>query len=397
VLGSMILLRGFDLRTEKLVAEKQAALKEQMRKMEDEYRKITKRMGFNVIILPQDQNIADFYADNYADKFMPEEYARKIADAKDVMTIRHVLPMLQQKIEWPERQRRILLIGVQGQITRAFRADGEPLVKPVAPGTVALGYELHRGQGLKVGDGIAVLGRAMKVSALNPERGSVDDITLWMDLAEAQEMLDRKGRVSCIVALECECAWADLPKIRAEIARILPGTQVIELAGKAIARAEARREAEKNARLAIVREKQGRLDLRGQREQMLGVLVPLVVAGCAVWIGLLAWINVRERRTEVGVLRALGYGTAPILDVFLTKAAAIGLAGALLGVALSMALGPRLLGFPAVAAGAQSPPPLDPAAALAALLAAPVAAMAASWIPALLAAGEDPAVVLREE
>jgi ABC-type lipoprotein release transport system permease subunit len=388
VLGALMLLRTFDARTEQLVAAKEAEVQAQMDRMQDEYRKLTKKMGFNVIILPKDQNMTDFHSENYADKTMPEEFARRLASARDIMTVRHILPMLQQKIEWPEQKRKVLLIGVPGAVALpAYGGTGDPLVKSVPADSVALGSELHRSLGLKVDDSVSIMGRSFRVSALQPERGTIDDITVWMDLAEAQDMLGRKGLINCIVALECECAWGDLPKVRAEIQRVLPETQVIELAGKALARAEARNEAARNATAVIEREKTSRSRLRADRESLLAVLVPLVVAGCAIWIALLAWMNARERRSEIGILRAIGYNSAAILAIFLGRAALLGLAGSTSAIALAWFAG-RIV----PAAGGMTPGP----AALA-LLASPAVAVLACWIPALMAASEDPAESLRDE
>ena len=76
------------------------------------------------------------------------------------------------------------------------------------------------------------------ISAFEPPRGDQDDITLWIDLPAAQKLLDKPGQISAILAIECNCA-ADPPKtIRGDLARVLPGTQVIEFASKALARAE---------------------------------------------------------------------------------------------------------------------------------------------------------------
>ena len=165
--------------------------------------------------------------------------------------------------------------------------------------------------------------------------------------------------------------------IRTEIARILPETQIIEFASQALARAETRTRAAEAAQAAIDREKQNRARLRHEREAFAAVLVPLVTAGSAIWIGLLALANVRERRAEIGILRALGVGTTQILAVFLGKAIIIGLAGAVAGLLVSASR-------------------CDTRLVLATLAGAPVLAALASWLPALLAAQQDPADVLRE-
>lgn len=395
VLGSMLLLKSFDMRSEKIVVDKEIKLQAQLKEMESEYRKITKRMGFNVIILPKDQVLANFYSENYADTYMPEEYAARLSNAKSIVTVRHILPMLQQKMEWPEQRRKVLLIGVQGQLTVAYRGDAEPLVKPVPAGSVALGYELHHSLGIKEGDNLVFAGQNFKVSSLHPERGSIDDITIWIDLAQAQALLHKEKQINCIVALECECAWANLPKVRKEIQGILPDTQVIELAGKALARAEARAEAARSAKQLIENEKAGRVQLRNKREELLAILIPAGIAVCIIWVGLLAWINVRDRRSEIGILAALGCGTSRILLIFLGKAAAIGVIGSLAGIAITAAAGPLITAFSGnETVGLHA---LPASTILWTMLIAPLATIMASWLPALMASRRDPSEILTKE
>ena len=386
LLGSVALLRRFDAQTEHLLERKRRDLDAQMASMNDEFRKITKRMGFNVLILPRDQDLGDFYSDNYAEKTMSEGYAERLASAKDIVTIRHLLPMLQRKIEWPEQKRRVLLIGVRGEMPWAHRSNKKPLLMPVPPGTVAVGHELHRSMGLKEGDEITLMGRTFRVGALHPEHGSIDDITLWIDLAEAQRMLSLEGRISSMMALECQCAWADLPQVRAEIKRILPDTQVVEVAGRALARAEARREAARAARAVMTRERVHRAEARVERESLVAILVPLTILAAAAVVGVLAFLNVRTRRTEIGILRALGLRTWQILAIFLGKAFIVGVAGALVG-AIAVAAW----------AYARAPMALDALLFASVVVAAPAVTVVAAWLPALAAAHQDPAAVLREE
>jgi len=395
LMGSMILLARFDRSTESLVAAKQADIEQQVRTMNDEFRKITKRMGFNVLILPQDQSLNDFYAENYADKTMPESYAQTLANAPDVVTIRHLLPMLQAKIEWPEQKRKILLIGVKGEMPWAHRSNKDPLQEMVGPGKVAVGYELHRSLSLEQGDALTLMGQSFEVATLHEDKGTIDDITLWIDLKQAQEILGMEGKISAMTALECQCAWANLPKVRAEIQAILPDTQVIELAGKALARAEARNESAENAKLLLAREIESREQMRAQRESLFSLIVPLVIGASAVVIGILAFLNVRERRIEIGILRSLGLHTKHILGVFLGKALILGSVGAVLGILVPLILYQGL-------ANGSSPEQavlalVSGRTVLAVLLLTPIVTLLASWLPAMVAAQQDPAAILSEE
>ena len=64
---------------------------------------------------------------------------------------------------------------------------------------------LARSLGLKQGDRIELFGRAFRISQCNEERGNKDDISIWIDLSTAQEILRKPGRISAILALKCLC------------------------------------------------------------------------------------------------------------------------------------------------------------------------------------------------
>jgi len=384
LVAQLTVLHRHDQRTEQIIAAKQAETQARLAGLQDDYRKLMLKMGFNVLILPKDQNLADLYADDFAAKTMPEEYATRLAKSR-VATINHILPSLQQKVKWPERDRTILLMGVRGEVYLQS-AKQKPLLEPVAAGTMVVGNELARNLHLNAGDKATLLGRSFQVARVNPERGNKDDITVWINLAEAQALLGKPGQINAILALDCTCDTVDrLSLIRAEIARILPDTQVIEFASQAIARAEARNRAAVEAETALEQEKAGRAKLRAEREAFAAVLVPVAVLAAAVWIGFLAFSNVRERALEIGILRALGLRARQVLILFLSRALLTGFVGAVFGFA-----GGVLVALPVLPA--QQLPWLPVV-----LLAAPVLAALASWLPALIAAQQDPATILSKE
>lgn len=160
--------------------------------------------------------------------------------------------------------------------------------------------------------------------------------------------------------------------------------QVIELATQAIARAKARETVrlEGEARLA-------------QLQHRTTVQVFLLTIAGVLLVGMLALINVRERRGEIGVLRALGTSTAAILRLFLTKAVLVGLFGAVLGVGVGYAFAERLTEFSGDL-GLLSSSLFSPRL-LSVIALTPTLTLAASWVPALLAARQDPADVLSSD
>jgi len=397
LIGSVTLLRIHDIRTGQILEAKQAELAKSMAQLKDDTRKAMLKLGFNVVILPKDQNLSDWYADDYASKYMPEDYVVQLANSK-VVTVRHFLPSLQQKIEWPERKRKIILVGTRGEVPNLHKSPVKPLVQPVPPGTITLGHELHRSMDIKVGDDIVLMGKSFKVQACYKERGNKDDITAWIYLAEAQELLDKPGLINAILALECHCTGDALPLIRKEIAAVLPNTQVIERGSRAIARAEARTKVEEQARLAVENEKNARAKLRAAREHLASILTPVVVTACAVWVAVLGFTNVRARRDEIGILRTLGVSAKHVLIMFMSRHVLLGVLGGALG------FGAGLLSavyFAAAREGADVQI-IGTDFSWAGLLLASVGgaaalAVIAGWIPALMATRQDPAVVLHEE
>ena len=90
---SVMLLRVHDLRTSEILQNKEAELKARMDKLKDDTRKSMLKLGFNLVILPKEQNLADWYSDDFSVKYMPESYADHLA-ASDIIYIRHILPSL---------------------------------------------------------------------------------------------------------------------------------------------------------------------------------------------------------------------------------------------------------------------------------------------------------------
>jgi putative ABC transport system permease protein len=361
---------------------------ERVAAMDDEIRKITKAMGFNINVLPAEQNLADFHANDFADKTMPYEYVHRLAESPMVQSVRHLRPALIRKTAWPEFQRDIVLMGVSGVVPLSHASNPkQPLEDPVPAGALNVGAVLAEQLRLQVGKDVEFHGRTMRVQKIYPARGNKDDITVWIDLTAAQEILGLPGRINLIQALECNCASIDrLAEIQQEISQVLGSdVQVIELATQAIARAKARETVRIEGEQTLAR-----------LQRRTAVQVFLLTAAGTLLVGMLALINVRERRAEIGILRALGTSTVDILGLFLTKALLLGLLGAAVGIAVGYLAAGRLAASAdlpgTVALSALSMPRL-----LWILALTPLLTLIASWVPALLAAGQDPAVVLASD
>jgi putative ABC transport system permease protein len=373
--------------------------------LEDAMRVNMKKLGFNVLILPEDQDLSELHLDGTLSATMPESYVDRLAKSP-IVTVRHLLPTVTRRVEWPEKEVEIVLHGTRGEVPIAHAGRKSPLLEAVAPGKMVIGYDLGQKLDLHVGEKVTLMGEEFEISTVHPQRGNADDDTVWIDLATAQRMLGMENLLNAIMALECECAGDRITQVRDEITGILPGTQVIERFSQALTRAETRAAAKSDAErdleqarttgvATMERVATGRRELEESHAKLAGVLVPLVIVAAIVLIGFLAFANARQRSAEIGILRAIGLKSRQIMIVFLGKAVCLGLLGGIIGCALGYGIGMAL-------AGSAGSGQLFEASALKPTLiivplAAPLVAVLATWIPALAAAQRDPALVLQGE
>jgi hypothetical protein len=400
--------------TEEMKRETEEILAE----MDRQTKRIMRDLGVNLRIVHKDTNMGSLYTDFVAVNF-PEDYVQRLAEAPQIETIVHLVATLQQKIKW--RERTVLLVGTLPVLTQSQKNEEKPhMVRRVEPGTVFVGHEL--GVGLKAGETIDIDGHSLKIAQVMPEFGGLQDVQLVMDLHDAQKVLGTPGEINQIMALNCKCKGNRISVIRKELEGVLPDTKVTEQTNRAEAR-EKQRDLVEQTRAAELARVQANLDrvvanrdrvianrdravenhqrqvASSQRQQdklsrLIGITTPLVVLASAAFVGLMTWINVRERRPEIGVLRALGKSAWDIASLFLGKAALQGLVGGVVGCGLGYLLTP-LIGNATMDLAA-SLFQVDMRLAAATILGAPLVTVMASYLPALSAISQDPAIVLMD-
>ena len=393
LVGSLTLMNIHVMRTQMILENKKIETREKMRTMEEDIKKAMRTLGFNIVILPKDQNLSDWYAEDYGAKYMPEHYVAHLAQSK-ILTIEHLTPRIRRKVNWPETQWAVILVGLSDGKGSLAEHVHDLAFKPIPRGRIVLGHEVHQGLGLKISDEIRFMGKEFVVDTCRKEMGTEEDMTVWVNLPEAQELLDKEGWINEILAFECRSAWANLPKVRAEITRILPDTQVVEKSSDVLAKIHAYIKVEEEGKAAIEREQENISRMRATWMRFASILGPLIMVISVVWIALLAAGNVRRRQMEIGILRTLGFRSWQILYVFLSRAGLMGLFGGLLG----------FLAGSCLANNCQEPMSQARTGWIfsfglfgLAVLGATAIAVAASWIPAMHAARLDPAVTLQEE
>lgn len=344
------------------------------------YRQATRRiqlgMGQNLRIIPKATQMDKFWMAGYSEQTMPEEYVRRFAASRDFVYT-HLTATLHRQIRWHDRD--IVLTGILPEVMPVGRTQ-PPMTFSVARGSVYVGSEVAQLLGIEEGQQTEILGKSFRAAKTLAPTGTSDDIHIYGHLHDIQALTGLRGRINEIRALECLCLLETkqsgldvLTLAQQRLDEVLPEAKVLLLRG-----------------IADVREKQ-----RAAMEGYLALLVPAIVLACGVWIGVLAMLNVRQRQEEIGILRALGYGSGRIALLFLGRSVLIGIFGAVLGFAAGTAIGMNF--GPIIFRSAARMMKPEYAWLAWSLILAPAFAVVSTLIPAVSAATRDPAAVLRTE
>ncbi len=412
--ASPTLLRGYQQESDRQLRAMQDETRIELEAMEEKAaadlanldkrtKRIMRDLGFNLRIVHQNTDLAALYT-SFTSFDMPQEYVQKLADSPEINKIVHLVASLKQMVEWEGKPR--LLVGIAPEATQSHIEKKAPMGLQVKPGTVYLGSLAAEGHA--IGDNVEILGKSFEVARILPAHGRADeDVAIFLDLADAQQVLNKPGKISEILALGCKCKTVErIEEITAQLEIVLPDTKVTEHRLQAVAREDQRKlvqahhdqtmiDYETNRNKIVGQEESHRAHVADLLEGVTSVVTPLIVFVCALWVGLLAWANVRERRAEIGLLRAIGKRSISIASLFLGKAVVLGVVGGVVGCLLGY-FSARWLATSVFEVAVENFTP-SIIASVCAVLGTPLVAAMASYLPTLIAVKQDPAVVLSGE
>ena len=353
-------------------------------------------LGANILILPKNASLQDYYSADLNGATLPESHASSILLASlpgvEKLSPKYCLPIeiagkttiltgilpqneFQAKAVWQSTS----MFTKTKHVGCAKAGSSEPeddspeslaqrrTIGQLDDHALILGADVAAASSLKKGSSLVLLGEQFRVAAVLPSTGTVDDGRAFGHLHTVQRLAKAGEVVSAIEVLGCceDAAGQLVPQLSA----LLPDAKVVTIS-------------------QVVQTQVGVNRLMAKSSIfVLGVLV--IVGGASVASSTSA--NVRERRREIGTLMALGATPGLIARLFLTKAAWLGLvggaAGVITGVILAVIIGPQWAGVEI------SPLPILSMAAVAAALG--VALIAALW-PAMRAARLDPCTCFKD-
>lgn len=346
---------------------------------ENETRKIMREQGLNLFIVPKGTDTLDLFTfDNkltFSDKYIDILAKSKIFD-----TARHLTGILNLKYpNWRDPKgsvHRIVLTGYKDEAEQIYLSKQKTMGNNVKKGKVRIGFDISKN--IPEGWPFIIKGKDGKlhkftISKRMQEGHGIKDKSVAFNLKDLQELMGFEGKINKIEALGCVCHDGRLLNARVQVTNILPGVEVKELSG-----------------IANVREYQRRM-----MNRYASFIIPFIIIGCMIMAGFLFYINVKNRKYEIGILKAIGKNNTEIMALILCKAFMLGLSGAITG----FFLGSLIAGYFGKSIFKFTGKNISIFWHLLwiSLAVSPVYLIISSWIPALVSINIDPAEILKGE
>jgi len=331
--------------------------------------------GANILVIPRSDdfslsygglNIGGVSVDTQTLKDSDIQKIRQIEVRENIST---VSPKLIGVVE--VEGKKILLTGVLFQeevrLKKWWKVHG---TIPKSRDEILLGNEVAVKLFKSTNDSLTINGKRVRVSGMLEETGSQDDFLIFGDLGFAQEVLKKPGALS-LIEVSAFCISCPIEEIVSQISRGLPHAKVT----------------------AIKQTLETKMEALGHFKKFsvgLSVIV-LLIGGLIVFTNMMASVN--ERKREIGIFRAIGFRKAHVIKIVFSEAFIVGLiggvAGYLLGLGVSILLGPVLTG---IKGGRIF---IDPVLGVGVVLLSVTMGILSSIYPAVHASKMDPTAALR--
>lgn len=332
------------------------------------------KYGANILVVPKTENLALTYGEfsitgiSIDVEEIQETDLARMGHIKNSANIAAMGPIVLGVVT--VNKKKVLLAGIKFRETAIlkpwWKIDG---ALPDDSGVI-IGSKVAEVLNIRQGDILEINSGKMKVSGLLQPTGSQDDRLIFSNLAPAQRILNKKGKVSMVeVAALCNaCPIEDMVN---QISEALPGARV----------------------MAIQQVVKSRMEAVNQFKKFsFGLSVVIILIGSLIVL-ITMMGNVRERTDEIGIFRAIGFRRSHVMKILLFEAGIISGFSGIIGYAAG--LGATRLAIRFFAENHHAEIIIIPELAAASIFLAVIIGLLASAYPALLAARLDPNEALR--
>ena len=167
------------------------------------YKEINRQMrnlGTNLIIVPKSMNQFDYFKDGFTSDTLPEDYIEKLRKAK-IFTVQHLIGTIDKPIDI--KGKTAIVRGTMAAAQVAHAGKKAPMGTEVPLGKVFCGFAIAQQLNLEIGGALTIKDRNFIVDKIYRSKGNKEDVMIYMNLKEAQEIFEMPKKVNVIRALQC--------------------------------------------------------------------------------------------------------------------------------------------------------------------------------------------------
>ena len=269
--------------------------------------------GANILVFPQSEELSLNYGGmnisgvSVGGKELRNEDAALIRTIKNKDNISIVSPKLVNVANVEGKN--VLIVGInfndEFRLKKWWKLDGS---KPIQRNEIVIGAEIKKQLHSGLKKDLKVRDKNYSVSAVLEPTGSQDDNVIFMDLAEAQVLFNKRNDLS-LIEISALCYSCPIEEIVKQTSSKLP-----------------------NAKVTAIRQTiESKMDAMHRFEHFsFGIsLVILIISGLIVFANVSASVNDRTR--EIGIFRAVGFKQTHIIKIILLEVFVASVSAGLIG------------------------------------------------------------------
>jgi putative ABC transport system permease protein len=270
------------------------------------------QFGANIVMVPKSDNLTLSYGGitvggvSYEAVDFAESSIGRIREIENSKNLGAVVAKVLGSTEVAGRK--VLLMGTNFNDELSLKTWWQFQGNVPGENEVMLGSEAAASLGRKIGDRLALGGHDFTVAAILLATGGAEDGVVIANMAEAQKVLGKEGRVS-MVEISAFCRGCPISDMVLQIAEKFPEAKVTAL------------------KQAVMSKMQS-IEMFKSFSYGIAVLV-VFIGSLLVFITMMGSVN--ERTREIGIFRAIGFRRGHVMQIILLEAMVVGLVGGLLG------------------------------------------------------------------
>ena len=274
------------------------------------------KFGANIVMVPRTEHLSLNYGGinvggvDYKVREFSQENLKNIRTIENAKNLGIIAPKVLGPVKVHEKK--VLLMGVNFRDELNLKPWWQK--KGAFPKTskeVLLGSAVASLLELAPKDRVVMAGKSFDVSGVLLPTGGSEDNAVIADLAAAQAVLGKPGKVS-MVEIAAFCRGCPITELTLQIAEKFPNARVTAM------------------KQAVMSKMQS---IEMFKSFSLGVSVLVIgVGGLLVMVTMMGSVN--ERTREIGIFRAIGFRQTHVMQIILLEALVLGVFGGILGFAL---------------------------------------------------------------